>query len=466
MLEQLLPIDLPAGFVNNGTKYLARRRWYAGNLVRWSGKTLQPVGGWTQRSLSAALNGSPSGATALTAGFSTQGRIMVGAGAALYVVEGTTVTTITPAILSGAALTNVYWQITTFGTVVIITYLPTRSLFFWDSAVGGLATLFTGPLGAANGEATVTTPERFLFAFVDRTVYWPSQEGYTDWTPTAQNTAGDFPLETSGTLVCGRATRGGTLIWTTADLWLATYIGGVLVYAFAKVGDACGPVSVHAPVMIGTTAYWMGHGRFYRCDGYVQTIPCDVEDYVFSNITSSRTYKIWGLANPRFGEVTWFYPSANATECDSYVTFAYEQGHWTFGTLARATGIPAQVNATPPVPVLFGTDGLLYDHETGNARTGATVYAESGPVELGDGDQLMRIQRIVPDDKTLGDVSASLITAMYPDAAETTNGPYTLVNPTSVRLTARQVRLKITEAAASAWRVGVPRLGVLPGGRR
>jgi hypothetical protein len=84
----------------------------------------------------------------------------------------------------------------------------------------------------------------------------------------------------------------------------------------------------------------------------------------------------------------------------------------------------------------------------------------------------MRIQRIVPDDKTLGDVTASLYTSMAPDATETTdaaspaNGPYTLASVTSVRLTARQVRLKITESAAAAWRVGTVRIGVVPGGRR
>lgn len=94
-------------------------------------------------------------------------------------------------------------------------------------------------------------------------------------------------------------------------------------------------------------------------------------------------------------------------------------------------------------------------------------YIESGPIELGDGDQVMRVQRIVPDEKTLGDVEARLFGAIFPTDAETEYGPYTLTAPTGVRFTARQVRLRCEEAREGAdWRLGTTRLGVIPGGRR
>lgn len=115
---------------------------------------------------------------------------------------------------------------------------------------------------------------------------------------------------------------------------------------------------------------------------------------------------------------------------------------------------------------MIGSDGTIYDHETGEDRDGQTITLESGPMEVGNGDQVQRIQRIVPDDKTLGDVSASLYTALSPDGTETEHGPYTLTEITSVRLTARQVRIKLTEVVAAAWRVGTIRLGAIAGGRR
>jgi hypothetical protein len=341
----------------------------------------------------------------------------------------------------------------------------------------------TGP-AVANG--IVTTPERFLFLLgssltaitgagvntAARSVLWCSQESITDWTPSATNTAGEQELATRGTLLAGRRGRGETLIWSTADLWRATFIGGTLVYGFAQSGRSrAGSSPRNAVADDRRRGYWMGDGKFFRYDGAVVSIPCDVEDYVFGSFNQTYAYKVWCLANPQFNEVTWFYPSANATEIDSYVTYDYDQNHWTFGALVRTTGVTRHYGAARTGPVMFDASHIMYDHEIGDVRTqdslGAHLtYAESGPIELENGDKVMRVQRIVPDDKTAGDVSASLYTSMYPDGAETTNGPYTLASPTSVRLTARRVRLKITEAVSAAWRVGTVRLGVIPGGRR
>lgn len=265
--------------------------------------------------------------------------------------------------------------------------------------------------------------------------------------------------------MCGKAARGQTLLWTTTDIWTMTNIGGEFVFSFARAGNNCGIISPHAAVVIDAGAYWMGNGRFFHFAGFVKPIECEVQDYVFGNFNSAQASKVWALANPQFGEVTWFYPSALATNCDSYVTYNYLEEHFVFGSLVRTTGVTQQSGATPAVPVMIGSDGKIYDHETGNVRSSA-AYLESGPVELGDGDNVVRIQRIVPDDKTVGDVSAYIYTSLFPNDTETVNGPYTLTSITSVRLTARQVRLKFVEAVAGAWRVGVPRLGGILGGKR
>lgn len=300
-----------------------------------------------------------------------------------------------------------------------------------------------------------------------RRVYWPSQETITDWIPTATNTAGSFDLATDGSLVCGKASRGQTLLWTTTDLWTATYIGGEFLYSFARAGNNCGIISQHAAVVLDTTAYWMGQGKFFAFDGFVKTIPCDVNDYVFGNMNAAVLSTIWALANPLFSEITWFYPSSGSSLPDRYVTYNYLEDHWTFGILARTTGVTRQARSATGVPVLIDSVGNIYDHETGNARGGsANVFLESGPAQMDEGDTVMRVQRIVPDDKTLGDVQMAIYTAMYPDGPETLNGPYALTNPTSVRLTARQVRVRIVEAVATSWRFGIARLGAIAGGRR
>lgn len=299
-----------------------------------------------------------------------------------------------------------------------------------------------------------------------RRVYWASQETTSDLEPSNANTAGSFDLATDGILVCGRKTRGETLLWTTVDLWAMTYIGGSLVYSFRQAGNSCGIVGPKAAIVVDDLAFWMGYGSFHMYDGTVKTIPCEVSDYVFGDFSQANSYKAWAISNPRYGEVTWHYPSASASECDRYVTLNRQEDYWVFGELERVAGVTRRAGAVVPVPVMVDEDGNLYDHETGDDHGDSTPHVESGPVEIGDGNHIMRVQRIVPDDKTMGDVNISIYTSMYPNADETLNGPYTLANPTSVRLTARQVRIRIEEEVAAAWRVGVPRFGVRPVGRR
>jgi hypothetical protein len=469
MAEKLFPLDFPPGLVNNGTPSAARNRWHIGNCVRFFEGRIQPIGGWVQRTTTGAtIPAVPSAAISFTKASGTN-VIVVGAGNGAYTVTGTTVASITPASLSGAADATVYWQFEMFGSYVIGSYIGL--LIYWDPAsvdpVKFSSSGVYGTIPTNNGVAMLTTPERFLVVLSrEQDVYWASQESLTDWTPSSTNTAGDFRLETQGKLKAGKAARGQTLLWTTVDLWTMTYIGGDLIYSFQKAGDNCGIVSTLGGVVVDTMALWMGQGAFFAYDGFVRKIPCEVSDYVFGSMNLAYAFKIWALANPRFSEVTWFYPSASAVEVDRYVTYNYQEHHWSVGTLARSAGVSQQAGAASPVPVLFDATGAVYDHETGNARTGQTVYLESGPMQMGEGDNVVRIQRVIPDDLTAGDVTASLYTSLYPNSTETLNGPYTLDSPTSVRLTAREVRLRLTEAVASAWRVGTVRLGAILGGLR
>lgn len=306
----------------------------------------------------------------------------------------------------------------------------------------------------------------YVPAYSARRAYWPNQETIQDWVPTAINSAGSFDLATDGTILCGRRTKSATLIWTTLDLWSANYIGQPFIYSFRQEGVHCGIISGQAAVVLDTGAYWMGQGKFFLFDGFVRPIPCEVTDYVFGNFNQSLAATVWALPNPAFHEVTWFYPSAAAVSVpDSYVTYNYVEGHWTFGTLTRTCGVAYWPGVTT-TPVMVDGSGNIFTHETGTAHGGAVPFLESGPVETGNGDNVMRVQRIVPDDKTLGQVQAKLYASFFPDQAETLNGPYALANPTSIRLTARQVRVRLEEAIASAWRVGVVRLGIVVGGRR
>ena len=108
----------------------------------------------------------------------------------------------------------------------------------------------------------------------------------------------------------------------------------------------------------------------------------------------------------------------------------------------------------------------IYNHEVGVNYSGATQFAETGPISLGSGDSVMKVNSIIPDEKTQGDVQMTFKTRFHPNDTERSFGPIDPTNPTSLRFTGRQIRMRVTGEQATDWRVGVMRLNTNPGGRR
>jgi len=108
----------------------------------------------------------------------------------------------------------------------------------------------------------------------------------------------------------------------------------------------------------------------------------------------------------------------------------------------------------------------IYDHEVGlNVDSGA-VFAESGPFSIGNGDQTAHVTKLIPDEETQGDVNVTFKTRFYPNGDESSHGPYTPNNPTSVRFAGRQMRMRVEGAKLAPWRVGNMRVDIKPAGRR
>ncbi len=139
------------------------------------------------------------------------------------------------------------------------------------------------------------------------------------------------------------------------------------------------------------------------------------------------------------------------------------ENHWSIGLLARTAGVDAGVFT---YPLMVNPSGLVYEHEVGYNYDGSTLFAESGPVQLGNGDNIMNVRQVVPDEQTLGEAVVSFKTRLYPTGTQSSFGPYTAANPTSVRFSGRQVNMVVTGAVLADWRVGVMRLEAVAGGKR
>jgi hypothetical protein len=490
-----LPLKLPPGIYRNGTEYQAAGRWYDANLVRWYENTLRPMGGWRKRA-----SGQMSG---LCRGFitwrdnSANRWIAAGTHTKLYAMnEAGTLKEITPTSFTAGiadSLSKTGYGYSTYGTLAygtarpdtgLITPATTWSMDTWgeyliacsnaDGKIYEWQLGFTTPTLAAaitnaptGNKAVLVTAERILFALGaggnPRKVQWCDQENNTLWTPAGDNQAGDYELATPGTLLAGKRVKGVNLLFTDVDVHTAQYVGAPFVYGFEKAGSGCGLISAQAVAAIDTAAIWMSKSGFWIYDGYVKPLPSDVSDYVFGNINFNQASKVYAVHNSKFGEIWWYYPSSGSNENDSYVTYNYRENHWNIGTLARTAGTDAGVFANP---LAVSTDGFIYEHEVGFAYDSASLYAESGPVQLGNGDNIMSVRQVIPDEQTLGEAVVSFKTRNYPTGTQSTFGPYTAANPTDVRFAARQVNMKVTGNTLADWRIGVMRLDAIPSGKR
>lgn len=491
----LIPLKIPAGVFRNGTEYQSTGRYYDSNLVRWFEGTLRPIGGWRKRSTS-QMTGSCRGLITWRDN-SADRWIAAGTNSKLYAMnEAGTLKDITPTGFTagaadavsklgygystfgsfaygvsrpdlGSVVPAATWSLDTFGEYLIACSDADGKLYEWQLgfATPTLAAAITNaPTSCA---AVMSTAERFIFALGasgnPRKVAWCDQENNTVWTPSTTNQAGDFELQTVGSLKCGKRVRGLNLLFTDVDVHASSYIGAPYVYSFEKVGSGCGVISSQAVAAIDTAAMWMSRSGFWVYDGYVKPLPSDVGDYVFDNINYTQASKIYAVHNSKYGEITWFYPSAGSNENDSYVTYNYREGHWAIGLMTRTAGTDRGVFTNP---LMVSADSYIYEHEVGFNYDGGTVYAESGPIEVGNGDAVMSVRQVIPDEQTLGEVVVSFKTRMYPTSVESSFGPYSASQPTDVRFSARQVKIRYTGNVLADWRVGVTRLEAVASGQR
>jgi len=492
MLVELKP---PPGVFSTGTDLESEGRWHDASLVRWRDGSLRPVGGWVSRFGSASYAAPPRGMLAWEALDGTRW-LVAGTYNKLYATTASgTTSDITPSGFSsgtedatvntgyGGGLygTGFYgqarqdvgnygeaasWSLDTWGQYLVACSQSDGKIYEWQLNASTAAQQIAN--SPSNCLGLVVTEDRFIFALGangdPRKIAWCDFEDNTVWAAASTNQAGDTTLQTSGQIMAGIRTQGQTLILTDQDAHRSTYIGAPFIHQFERVGSACGTVSRKAVADTPAGVFWMGQRGFFNYAGAaVQEVPCAVSDRVFEDVNTAQISKSWAVSNGQFGEVWFFYPSSSSTEIDRYVVYDYKENHWTIGSLDRTSGVDRGVFSKP---LWASSAGEVYDHETGYNHGSQEVFAESGPFKIGAGDKLAVVTDLIPDELNLGDVTTSFKTRLYPNSTETTHGPYSHTEPTSVRFQGRQIRMRVSGAVNAAWRVGKYRFEVKPGSRR
>jgi hypothetical protein len=221
----------------------------------------------------------------------------------------------------------------------------------------------------------------------------------------------------------------------------------------------------------------MDNGGFYTYNGAVQTLPCTVLDYVFSDINLGQAYKIFAASNTEFSEVLWFYPSANSMEIDRYVSYNYKENLWAIGTMVRTAWLDSSIKDFPIGAAKVDGTGLLYQHEVGYDADGEPLvaYIESGSLELDPGQRFMFMSRIIPDFKFKGSTSANMISLTikgkdYPLqnlAVKSTSSVGSSTDQVFVRNRMRQAAVRVeSNGLGYGWRLGDLRFDLRSDGQR
>lgn len=387
-----------------------------------------------------------------------------------------------PRIGSGLSLKLRQWSLSNWGEDIIAN--PRKaSLYLYDTSAGGRATEITQAPDQIN--YSLVGPARHVIAFGCTNssgdfdpllVRWCDSEDYTDWTATSTNSAGSFRLEYGNEIIGAVQSRREIVIFTDTSVYTMTRIGGAAVFSFDPISKGgTGLISQEAAIDTGEgVVYWMAPNGFYYYDGSVRTLPCSVFKFIFEPdsdgyINYQQKEKIHAAINKEFSEIIWFWPDKNNNEINRYVIYNYSEGTWYDGTMNRTCWTDAEVYDRP---YAFDENGVLYIHEQGKDADGAALEAflETSYFDLGDGDNLLFCDRVVPDWTISKTVTLDLYGKKYPNSQTETTKTYTLKETTpkkSVRLRARQMKYKLTTNETKGdFRLGKFRFSLkLDGGR-
>ena len=416
------------------------------------------------------------------------------------------------------------WSLDNFGEQLIAT-IKNGNTFSWNPINSNSNALTTRAALVSNAPTAsvltlVSDRDRHLFHMGTETtigspgtqdkmfIRFSDQEDITDYAPTSVNTAGTFRLD-SGTKIVG-AVKGKdyTLVLTDNSAYVIQFVGPPFTFSIRQVGSNCGAIGQHSIKYVNGVVYWMGEsGGFFVYDGTVKSLPCQVEDFVFTTkngnnlgINYQAGEQVFVGLNHLYEEITWFYPKSGSDVIDRNVTYNYQDGTWVTGSLARTTWVDANLyavpyatefNATglptfPPIQGVTNINGstIYYAHETGfnqvdsaGNKTAIPAFIESGDFSLNpdgtNGEFFMSMRRFVPDFKTIeGDAQVTILLRDFPSDTEASSplGPFTVTKTTQkvdTRARGRFASLKIANTSTDQnWRFGTFRADVQLDGMR
>ena len=354
-------------------------------------------------------------------------------------------------------------------------------------------------------------------------VRWSDQNTLATWTPIITNQAGGIRLSHGSVIVTAIQARQEVLVLTDSAIYSFQYLGAPYVWSTQLLADNISIVSPNAIATANNVAYWMGADKFYTYSGRVETLPCALRQYIYTNINVQEAYQFFSGTNEGYNEIWWSYVSITGTTStgengtgtaanpnilvDRYVIYNHLERTWYYGTWngttvrPRTAWLDSPLRSEPMSAIGYTsgnayTNGALVYQETGvdNDETGTPIaidaYVQSSDFDIGDGHNFGFVWRLIPDITFDGSSSAAptayftvrprqnpgsnygtsnnpSVESAQSYASTTTYNVQQFTQQVFVRIRGRQMAFKVSSSdLGTQWQLGAPRIDVRPDGRR
>jgi len=354
-------------------------------------------------------------------------------------------------------------------------------------------------------------------------IRWSDQNSLATWIPSITNQAGGIKLSHGSSIVTAIQTRQEILVLTDSAIYSFQYLGAPYVWGNQILADNISIIGPNAIATVNNVTYWMGTDKFYMYTGRVETLPCALRQYIYTNINVQEAYQFFSGTNEGYNEIWWSYVSITGTTStgengtgtpanpnvlvDRYVIYNHLERTWYYGTWdgtnvrSRTAWLDSPLRSEPMSAIGYNsngayTNGALIYQETGvdNNETGTPVaidaYVQSSDFDIGDGHNFGFVWRLIPDVTFDGSTSASPSVnftvrprqnpgANYGDSDNpaVTSAQSYVTTPTYnvqqftqqifVRIRGRQMALRLeSNTLGTQWQLGSPRIDVRADGRR
>jgi hypothetical protein len=274
-------------------------------------------------------------------------------------------------------------------------------------------------------------------------------------------------------LIKGARTRGGSgaspsgIIFSLDELYRIYFTGGAAIFTFDYMGDTS-LLSTSALIEYNGRYFWPDLNGYKTFGGVIEDMPNDMNlNYFYDNLNKAYRQKVWGIKNPRYNELWWFWPKGDATQCTDVLIYNIKENTWydtpwPDGLSARSSGL---YSSRFPYPLMFGLDAnaankyQLWQHEFGVDRqvnstnfaiksyfeTANISYVDSIASEGFKGlDRWAECLKVEPDFVQAGDMTLTVRGKKYasdPDVTE--SEPFTF-SPTTDKIDMKEQRRQMT----------------------